>query len=149
MSTEDEDPKDEDDTLLKASGRITVLRDIRDDVKDLKQQAQELGDRGQAIEETTVTELTTNNRILRRDNRFMKIAITILISLNIFSNYRATFVSGPKLESVQETVDGPLTDANAKLDDVIEFIEFIAPLICEGQIKEDPENVPEFCKTKP
>lgn len=134
--------------LVKESGRIAAVQELAKDVRDLKAVAQAVGDRGLAVEETTIRELTTNNETLRRDNRFLKIAVGILVVMSIWREYRATFVTGPKVENIEATVEGPLSDANGKLDDIRDFVDFLIPLVCEGQVDENGET-PDYCKVTP
>lgn len=139
--TEEDDVPDTPEQLLSNSGRISAIL-------TLAEQAKDLSDRAQAIEDTTVNELSKNNSSLRRNNRFLRIALIVLVVLSLFQNYRATFISGPKLESVQDTVNGPLSDANTKLDNIVTFLDIIKPRLCHDLADAPPELI-KYCKPKP
>lgn len=92
-------------------------------LQDLINKAQSLGDQGEAWQKSMVVETTKSNQTLKRQNRILLVAVFLLVASQIWSTYRALFISGPNIESIKETVEGPLSNANAKLDDIILFIE--------------------------
>lgn len=107
---------DIDPELLKHSGRASAIQ-------DLAKQAKEMSDRAAALEDTTVDQMTKQNRVLWRAVKGLIFAVALLVAMQGWQTYRSLYVSGPKLDNIDSTVSGPLSDANGKLDFILDYIK--------------------------
>lgn len=114
--TEDNASDDDiDPTLLLESGRASAIQTLADEAKAV-------ADHSQALEQTLSDAIIAENDRFRRRNNVLLFCVVALLVMSGIREYRASFVTGPKIDNIDKTVTGPLSNANAKLDEVVVYI---------------------------
>jgi hypothetical protein len=92
-------------------------------IQDLAAQTAAMAERGKAVETTLIDAITAENDIFKRRNRVLVGLVIALLLSQAYQQYRSIFITGPKVESIEQTVNGPLADANSKLDKLTKFVD--------------------------
>ena len=114
--------------LITAEAR-TFSQEAPNLIQDLADKAKELGDRGKALETTTIAEMTKVNNTMKIQNKVLLYGVTVLLVFNLYGAFQDTFVITPQLEEVNDVVTGPIKTANVKLDELITEMDHIVAFV--------------------
>lgn len=105
-----------------------------EDINNLIKASQEIADDTKAVQALTKESLISDNKRFRRRNTTLVSLVIMLLAAVGFLVYRDIFINGPERDIIRQNTAG-LQEANAKLDDINEFIE---------SIDSDPEPDPQL-----
>lgn len=116
-------PNDDlDPTLLTEAGRASAMQDVVDELRATAIRAQAVDERGQALEDTLAENLEAENIRFRRRNNVLLTLVVLLLLSHLARWAQDYFVDTPRQERIEDVVTGPLSDANAKLDEITTYI---------------------------
>lgn len=114
---------DIDPELLLESGRASAVATQNERIDSLAGDITSLLDESKSLKNVTLETVLAENGRFRRRNNVLIAMIFVLVLLNIYQQYRSTFVTGPKLDDIEKTVNGPLSKANEGIDKINAFID--------------------------
>ena len=121
--TDDSASDDIDPTLLLETGRASAVQDLAAHIAEVEAQGKTLSDESGAIRNVLIDNIDAENRrFRRRNNVLLTVTFCLLFSVGALL-WRSVFVTGPQIDRTEQTVTGPLSDANRKLDELVTYIE--------------------------